>query len=47
MKEFVEAVVNDTATPVTGNDGLQPAYIAKAAKLSYDENRPVKMSEVK
>jgi len=47
MKEFIEACVNDTPTPVTGNDGLQPAYIAKAAKLSYDENRPVKISEVK
>jgi myo-inositol 2-dehydrogenase/D-chiro-inositol 1-dehydrogenase len=46
MKEFVSAVVNDTETPVTGNDGLQPAYIAKAAKLSYEENRPVKISEI-
>jgi len=46
MKEFISAVVNDTQTPVQGIDGLKPALIAKAAKKSYDEKRPVKLSEV-
>jgi len=46
MKEFVNAVLNDTATPVTGEDGLKPVLIALAAKKSLEENRPVKISEV-
>jgi len=46
MKEFIDAVVNDKPTPVQGIDGLKPALIALAAKKSYLENRPVKLSEV-
>lgn len=43
---FVQAVINDTAVPVDINDGLQPVLIAKAAKKSLDENRPVQLSEI-
>ncbi|TDO69928.1 hypothetical protein DFR79_1596 [Halanaerobium saccharolyticum] len=47
MKQFVNAVVNDTEVPVDGRDGLKPILIAKAAKKSLEENRPVKISEIK
>ncbi|WP_394236309.1 inositol 2-dehydrogenase [Niallia oryzisoli] len=43
---FVKAILNDTETPVTGNDGLMPVLIAKAAKRSLDEGRSVKLSEI-
>ncbi|MDF2484550.1 MAG: iolG [Herbinix sp.] len=43
---FVQAVINDTEVPVNINDGLQPVLIAKAAKKSIEENRPVKLSEI-
>jgi len=41
MREFFEAVINDTETPVTGIDGLKPVLIGLAARKSYDEGRPV------
>ncbi|HDL5215375.1 TPA: inositol 2-dehydrogenase [Mannheimia haemolytica] len=44
---FVDSVVNDKPTLVNGNDGLQPVLIALAAKKSLEENRPVKLSEVR
>lgn len=44
---FVQACINNTAVPVDINDGLQPVLIAKAAKKSLDEGRPVKLSEIK
>lgn len=43
---FVQACLNDTAVPVDINDGLQPVLIAKAAKRSLDEGRPVKLAEI-
>ena len=43
---FVQACINDTEVPVDINDGLQPVLIAKAAKKSLDEGRPVKLSEI-
>ena len=43
---FVQAVINDTEVPVNINDGLQPVLIAKAAKKSLEENRPVLLSEI-
>ncbi len=43
---FVDAVENDKPVPVDINAGLQPILIAKAAKKSLDENRPVKLSEI-
>ncbi len=46
IKAFVEAVRNDTPTPVTGNDGLQPVLIGLAALTSYKENRPVRIEEI-
>ncbi|MEG1255616.1 inositol 2-dehydrogenase [Clostridium sp.] len=46
MKEFFEAIINDKITPVVGNDGLQPVLIGLAAKKSFAEGRPVKISEL-
>ena len=46
MKAFADAVINDTETPVTGEDGLYPVLMAAAATKSLKEGRPVKISEV-
>ena len=45
-KAFTQAVLNDTDTPVTGFDGLQPVKIAMAAAKSLQEHRPVSLSEI-
>lgn len=45
MKEFFNAIINDTDTVVSGIDGLKPVLLGMAAKKSYLESRPVKMSE--
>lgn len=47
IDSFVEAIVNDTATIVNANDGLQPVLIGLAAKKSVAENRPVTIAEIK
>lgn len=44
--QFCKVVLGQQEIPVTGNDGLQPVLMAKAAKLSLKEGRPVKISEV-
>jgi len=46
MRAFVEAVQNDTPTPVNGQDGRAPVVIGLAALKSYREHRPVKTSEI-
>ena len=46
LSEFVEAVRNDTPLPVTGQDGRVPVVMALAARKSYLEHRPVRLSEV-
>ncbi|GMQ57424.1 inositol 2-dehydrogenase [Vallitalea sediminicola] len=46
MKQFFEAIKNDTETPVKGIDGLNAVVIAMAAKKSLEEGRPVKISEI-
>lgn len=46
MQEFVDAIINDTETPVTVIDGLKPVLIGIAAKKSLIERRPVKISEI-
>lgn len=46
IKEFIDAIVNDTEVPVTGVDGLKPVLIGLAAKKSLEEGRPVKISEI-
>lgn len=45
MRQFIDAILNDTIPPVGINDGLQPLLMGLAAKKSVKEQRPVKMSE--
>lgn len=47
MLQFVEAVLEDKATPTTGEDGLNSILVALAAKKSVAEGRPVQLSEMK
>lgn len=46
MRQFVSAVRNDTEVPVGIHAGLMSVVLAKAAKKSLDEHRPVKISEI-
>ncbi|MBQ4074767.1 MAG: inositol 2-dehydrogenase [Clostridia bacterium] len=46
MKQFIAAIVNDTDVPVGIHAGLMSVVLAKAAKKSLDEHRPVKIEEV-
>jgi myo-inositol 2-dehydrogenase/D-chiro-inositol 1-dehydrogenase len=46
MRLFVEAVLEDKPTPVSGADGRPPVVMARAARKSYDEHRPVRLAEV-
>jgi myo-inositol 2-dehydrogenase/D-chiro-inositol 1-dehydrogenase len=43
IAEFVDAIVNDKAVPVSGFDGLQPVKIGLAAKKSVETGQPVKV----
>ena len=47
MQVFIDSIRNKTESLVTGEDGLQPVLIGLAAKKSYKEHRPVKVSEIK
>jgi myo-inositol 2-dehydrogenase/D-chiro-inositol 1-dehydrogenase len=46
MRAFVDAVRDDRPVPVTGLDGRIPVVMGLAARRSYDEHRPVLLSEV-
>ena len=46
MQAFTECIQQDKTPPVTGLDGRIPVVMGYAAKKSYEENRPVKLSEV-
>ncbi|HPO13643.1 MAG TPA: inositol 2-dehydrogenase [Candidatus Hydrogenedentes bacterium] len=46
MNAFVSAVVENTPVPVTGHDGRMAVVVGLAARKSYDEHRPVKISEI-
>jgi myo-inositol 2-dehydrogenase/D-chiro-inositol 1-dehydrogenase len=43
---FVDAVLNDKPTLVTGHDGRVPVVMGLAAGKSHREGRPVKLSEI-
>ena len=47
MAAFVACVRDDKNPPVSGLDGRVPVVMGKAAKLSAEQNRPVKLSEIK
>lgn len=46
QRDFVQSIRDDTTPPVIGRDGRIPVVIGMAAKKSYLENRPVKLSEI-
>ena len=46
VRSFVQSVVEDKPTAVTGVDGRIPVVMGLAARKSYDERRPVKLSEI-
>ena len=46
LKDFVQSIQNNPPPPVIGLDGRIPVIIAMAAKKSYLEHRPVKLSEI-
>ena len=43
---FIECILEDTPPPVSGADGRIPVVMGKAARLSLEQRRPVKLSEV-
>ncbi len=43
---FLDAIKNDTDTPLGVEDGLEPVLMGLAAKKSWLEHRPVKISEI-
>lgn len=46
IEAFMDAIKNNTQTPVDVMDGLKPVLMGLAAKKSYEEHRPVKISEI-
>ncbi len=46
MQAFVDAVLHDKPVPVTVRDARVPVVMGLAARKSYDENRPVRLSEI-
>jgi myo-inositol 2-dehydrogenase / D-chiro-inositol 1-dehydrogenase len=46
MEAFVNAVLEDRPTPVSGLDGRISVVMGLAARKSYDERRPVRLEEV-
>jgi len=46
VEAFVEAVIADKPAPVSGHDGRMALLVGLAAKKSFIERRPVKVSEI-
>jgi myo-inositol 2-dehydrogenase/D-chiro-inositol 1-dehydrogenase len=46
MQVFIDCLLRDEAPPVTGSDGRIPVVMGKAARLSYEQHRPVKLAEI-
>jgi myo-inositol 2-dehydrogenase/D-chiro-inositol 1-dehydrogenase len=46
IRQFIEAVANDTPVPVGGIDGKLPVVMGHAATKSYREGRAVKLEEI-
>ncbi len=45
-QSFVDAIANDTAVPITGEDGLAAAAVALAAYESNKQKKPVKLADI-
>ncbi|NIM04222.1 MAG: inositol 2-dehydrogenase [Armatimonadetes bacterium] len=46
MNEFIECVQEKRPPSVTGIDGRIPVIMGYAARMSYEENRPVRLNEI-
>jgi myo-inositol 2-dehydrogenase/D-chiro-inositol 1-dehydrogenase len=46
MEAFIACVLEDTPEPVSGEDARFPVAIGLAARLSYEQKRPVRVAEV-
>ena len=46
LRCFVDAVIRDKPTPVSGEDGRLAVVLGLAAKKSYEERRPVRLHEM-
>jgi len=46
LQSFFKCLQNDQEPSPSGNDGLQNVLVAMAAKKSFEEHRPVKISEI-
>jgi myo-inositol 2-dehydrogenase/D-chiro-inositol 1-dehydrogenase len=46
MQVFIDCLLKDEEPPVTGSDGRIPVVMGRAARLSYEQRRPVKLSEI-
>jgi myo-inositol 2-dehydrogenase/D-chiro-inositol 1-dehydrogenase len=46
LRSFAEAIIHDRRTLVNGEDGRIPVVMGLAARKSYDEGRPVRLTEV-
>ncbi len=46
METFIECIQQDRTPPVTGVDGRVPVVMGYAARKSYEENRPVRLTEI-
>jgi myo-inositol 2-dehydrogenase/D-chiro-inositol 1-dehydrogenase len=46
METFIQCIQRDKPPPVTGIDARVPVVMGNAARKSYQENRPVKLSEI-
>ena len=46
LRAFVDAIVHDRPTPVSGLDGRAPVVMALAAQKSHREGRPVALAEI-
>ncbi len=47
IRAFVQSVVEDKPTSVTGLDGRIPVVMGLAARKSFDEHRPVRLDEIR
>lgn len=46
INNFIDTVINNKSVSVSGKDGLKSLQIGMAAKISLQENRPIKISEL-
>jgi myo-inositol 2-dehydrogenase/D-chiro-inositol 1-dehydrogenase len=46
IRSFVQSVLQDKPTAVTGLDGRMPVAMGLAARKSFDEHRPVRLDEI-